>query len=135
MPKEKKKKHFMLTTLTEAYTLFKIDNPEMHIGFSNFCEHRQQEVKLIQDVSHSSCLCVYHENVRQIIKDSFDFINKANQNKTMGMKIGVADNKSLYTNITHKLGLKAMQFWITKLQKKIPLLQRLCKHFIMEALF
>ena len=65
--KEKKQKHFMLTTLREAYTLFKIDNPEMHIGFLKFCEHRRQEVKLIQDVQHSSCLCVYHENVRLLM--------------------------------------------------------------------
>ena len=51
----------------------------------------------------------------------------------IGMKIGVADIKSLYTNISHELGIKAMQFWITKLNKKIPLLQRFPKHFIMEA--
>ena len=49
------------------------------------------------------------------------------------MKIGVADIKSLYTNITHELGIKAMQFWITKLKKKILLLQRFPKHFIMET--
>ena len=73
-------------------------------------------------------------NIKHILKDSFDFINKENQNKTIGMKIGVADIKSLYTNITHELGIKAMQLWITELKKKIPLLQRFPKNFNMEAL-
>ena len=51
------------------------------------------------------------------------------------MKIGAADIKSLYTNITHELGINSMPFWITKLKKKIPSLQLFHKHFIMEALF
>ena len=51
------------------------------------------------------------------------------------MKIGVADIKSLYTNINHNLGLKAIQFWLNQLKNKIPLLKRFPKNFIMEGLF
>ena len=65
------------------------------------------------------------------IKRHFDFKNKACKNNI----IGVAEFKSLYTNINHDLGLKAVYFWINKLKDKIPLLKPFPTHFIMEGVF
>ena len=75
------------------------------------------------------------KHVSHIIKDSFDFVNKANINNCIGMKIGVADIRSLYTNISHDLGLKALHFWIIKLNNVLPLLSRFPVNFIMEGMF
>ena len=57
----------MLTTLKEAYSSFKTENPGSKICFPNFCDMRPPEVKLVQDIPHSSCLCIYHENVRLLL--------------------------------------------------------------------
>ena len=65
--KEKKQKHYLLTTLKEAYSIFCNENPNFEIGFSKFCDLRPQQVKLMQDVPHSACLCSYHENVRCLL--------------------------------------------------------------------
>ena len=75
------------------------------------------------------------KHITYIIKDTFDFADKACKNNIIGMKIGVADIKSLYTNINHDLGLKTVYFWIHKLKGKISLLKRFPKNFIMEALY
>ena len=58
--KEKRQKHYMLTTLKEACSSFKTENPGSKIFFSKFCDMRPPEVKLVQDIPHSSCLCIYH---------------------------------------------------------------------------
>ena len=38
--KEKKQKHYLLTTLKEAYSIFCNENPKFQIGFSKFCDLR-----------------------------------------------------------------------------------------------
>ena len=43
------------------------------------------------------------ELITHFIKDTFDLKNKACKDNIIGMKIGVADIKSLYTNINHDL--------------------------------
>ena len=65
--KEKKQKHYLLTKLKEAYSIFCNENPNFQIGFSKFCDLRPQQVKLMQDVPHSACLCSYHENARLLL--------------------------------------------------------------------
>ena len=65
--KEKKQKDYLLTTLKEAYSIFCNENPNFQIGFSKFCDLQPQQVKLIQDVPHSACLCSYHDNVRLLL--------------------------------------------------------------------
>ena len=41
----------------------------------------------------------------------------------LGTVIEIADNnKSLYTNIRHDLGLQALEYWLEKLQHNLPLL-------------
>ena len=61
--KEKRQKHYMLTTLKVAYSSFKTENPGCKICFSKFCDMRPPEVKLLQDIPHSTFLCIYPENV------------------------------------------------------------------------
>ena len=57
----------MLTTLKEAYASYKIENPVDKLSLSKFCDLQPPEVKLIQEIPHSSCLCIYHENVRLLL--------------------------------------------------------------------
>ena len=66
--KEKKKESITCSlTLKEAYSSFKTENPGCKICFSKFCDVKLSEVKLVQDITHSSCLCIYHENVQLIL--------------------------------------------------------------------
>ena len=50
------------------------------------------------------------------------------------MSLGSCDIKSLYTNISHDLALRAVDYWITRYENIIPLLQRLTKAFVLNAL-
>ena len=72
--------------------------------------------------------------ISHILKDTFDFTDRANSCFDVGTVLGVADIKSLYTNISHDLGLKALAFWIEKLKDKIPILKRFSKQFIIEGM-
>ena len=47
-----------------------------------------------------------------ILKETFDFANKNNTDLLIGTALGIADIKSLYTNIFHKLGLKSLRWWL-----------------------
>ena len=55
--------------------------------------------------------------ISHILKDTFDFTDRTNRCFDVGTVLGVADIKSLYTNISHDLGLKALAFWIEKLKE------------------
>ena len=46
---KKRQKHYMLTTLKEAYSSFKTETSGSKICFSKFCDMRPPEVKLVQD--------------------------------------------------------------------------------------
>ena len=71
--KEKRQKHYMLTTLKEAYSSFKTENPGCKICFSKFCDMRPPEVKLVQDIPHSSCLCIYRVATKNLNVNSRPF--------------------------------------------------------------
>jgi hypothetical protein len=68
------------------------------------------------------------------IKDTTDFLNKLPKSlDTEKDYIAVSfDVKSLYTSITHDLGLKALEFWISTHRDKIP--ARFESDFIIEAM-
>ena len=57
----------MLTTLKEAYASYKIENPVDKLSFSKFCDLQPPKVKLTQEIPHSLCLFIYHENVRLLL--------------------------------------------------------------------
>ena len=71
-----KQKHHLLTMLKEAYSIFYIENPNIKIGFSKFCDLWPQKVELMQDVPHLACLYSYHKSV------SFLLVSLSRYNKT-----------------------------------------------------
>ena len=66
-PKEKRQKHLTLTTLKVACASYKIENTVDKLSLSRICDLGPPEVKLIQEIPHSSCLCIYHENVKLLL--------------------------------------------------------------------
>ena len=65
--KIKMQKQFMLSTLKEAHGMFLQQNKDVKISFSKFATLRPKQVLLQQDVPHTTCLCIYHENVRLLL--------------------------------------------------------------------
>ena len=63
--------------------------------------------------------------LKSFIKDDWDFIRKLPKKFDFPCKLYSCNIKSLYTNITHKLGLKALHYWINKHRDKIDLQQNL----------
>ena len=61
--KSKERKHYMTMFLREAYAIFKVVHPEVHVGFSKFCECRPQNVLLLHDSPRDQCRCKIHENL------------------------------------------------------------------------
>ena len=84
--------------------------------------------------SKKSNLKPFLKYIPQILNDTFDFVNKNANPLPIGTVMGVADIKSLYTNIKHDLGLTATQFWLDKLEHTSPHLKRFSKTFILVAL-
>ena len=74
------------------------------------------------------------KEISHMLKDTFDFVERAEKDLEIGTVLRVVDIKSLHTNISHGLGLKALEYWIEKLQHKIEHLQRLAKNFILEQM-
>ena len=62
------------------------------------------------------------------------FVERTVIDLEIGTVLSVDDIRSLYTKISHDLGLKALKYWIEKLQQKIEHLQRFSKNFIFEGL-
>ena len=70
-----------------------------------------------------------------ILKDSFDLLERYKDNRVQdNVRLGTCDIKSLYTNISKDLALKSLDYWITKHGSDVPLLQRLNKNFVLNAL-
>ena len=70
-----------------------------------------------------------------ILKDSFDLVNRAERNVGDDVLLGTCDIKSLYTNISQDLAMRAIDFWVSKYEDSLPSLQRFSKQFILDALF
>ena len=72
-------------------------------------------------------------SIKSYIKDDWDFIGKLPRGKKIptACDLHSCDIVSLYTNITHDLGLRALEYW---LEKKKELIQpRFTKVFILES--
>ena len=59
-------KRYLLYSLRETFALFKNDNPSTLVGLSKFSSLRPTNVKLLSETPKNTCLCLYHENIRQI---------------------------------------------------------------------
>ena len=68
-----------------------------------------------------------------ILNDTFNFVKITEKDLEIETVLGVADIKSLYTNILHHIGLKALGYWIEELQK-VEHLQGLTKSFILKGM-
>ena len=69
--------------------------------------------------------------IKSFIKDDWDFLRKLPRNVEFDCDLYACDIVSLYTNIQHDLGIKAISYWIDKCRDKIP--QRFTKEFILDS--
>ena len=58
---EKQKQH-LVTSVKEAYNIWKSENPSRKIGKSKFSSLRQKYVLLTSQLPRNVCACKYHEN-------------------------------------------------------------------------
>ena len=70
--------------------------------------------------------------IKNYVKDDFDFIKKCTRNFAKNLKLVSVDITSLYANIPHELGLKAIEHWLDKYPELIH--SRFDKTFILKAL-
>ena len=66
------------------------------------------------------------------VKDDWDYLRKIPQKLDNKYKLFGCDIKSLYTSIPHDLGLKAIEYWITKCRHLID--SRFTNDFILESI-
>ena len=72
--------------------------------------------------------------IPHLLKDSFDFLNRVSLEATPDTHLITCDIKSLYTNISHDLAHKAIDFWTTATWDFIQPPPRFNKNFVLEAL-
>ena len=58
--------------------------------------------------------------LKSYIKDDWDFINRLPRTTNFECEIYSVDIVSLYTNIPHKLGLEAVEYYVDKHRSRIP---------------
>ena len=68
------------------------------------------------------------KKVSLILKDTLDFVERAEKYLEIGTVLGVADIKCLSTIIFHYLDVKALEYWIEKLEHEIKHLQIFTKN-------
>ena len=72
----------------------------------------------------------YLKYIKSYTKDTVDFLNKLPDSMQNNYIFATFDVVSLYTNITHELGLKSLKYWL----EKYPLeSDKFSKEFILEA--
>ena len=69
--------------------------------------------------------------LRTFIKDEFDFLRKFPKKVPPATKIICCDVTSLYTSIPTRLGIQALDYWLTKLSSMVE--SRFTKAFIIES--
>ena len=74
----------------------------------------------------------YSKHVKSYIKDTTDFLSKLPQSTDSNAILVSFDVENLYTNIPHKLGIEAIQFWLEKYPQELP--ARIDKNFILEGI-
>ena len=72
--------------------------------------------------------------IPQIVKDSFDFMQRLEKQCQNNAILSACDLKSHYTNIRHNFFLTAIEYWIEHLQNNLPLFQHFTKQFALESL-
>ena len=72
------------------------------------------------------------KHIPSFFKDTTDFLRKLPRNTNKDIILTTFDVESLYSNITHELGLEALQLWINKHRNEIP--SRFSDEFILESM-
>ena len=70
----------------------------------------------------------------QILRDSFDLLERTDSTVVGHVLLGSCDIKSLYTNISKDLALKSIDYWISEYGDSVPTFQRFSKVFVLNAL-
>ena len=66
------------------------------------------------------------------VKDDWDYLRKLPQKNSYESNIFGCDIKSLYTSISHELGLKAIDYWLNKHRNEVQ--ARFSNEFILESI-
>ena len=66
----------MINNLRETYELFKDENKSVDLSRSLFADLRPAFVVPKSALAHRNCLCVYHENVRLLLKDVDKYVDE-----------------------------------------------------------
>ena len=74
----------------------------------------------------------YSKHMKSYIKDATDFLSKLPQSIDSNAILVFFDVENLHTNIPHKIGIKAIQFWLEKYPQELPAI--IDKNFILEGI-
>jgi hypothetical protein len=58
----------MLYTLKEAFEEFKLNNADIKLSLSKFCQLRPIYVRCVSSIPHNVCVCMLHENMRYALE-------------------------------------------------------------------
>lgn len=62
-------KRLILCNLNELYSIFKTQNPDVKLGFSKFAQLRPKHCVIAgSSGTHTVCVCVYHENLKLMLR-------------------------------------------------------------------
>ncbi|CAM4915698.1 unnamed protein product [Rotaria socialis] len=68
-------KRILINNLRETYEFFKDENKSIDLSRSSFADLRLVFVVSKSALAHRNCLCVYHENVRLLLKDVDKYVD------------------------------------------------------------
>lgn len=69
--KQRVQKRLLLSSLKEAYLAFKLEEPDVKVGFSSFASLRPRNIVIPgSSGTHSVCVCTFHQNVKLMIYSS-----------------------------------------------------------------
>jgi hypothetical protein len=90
-------KRHMVLTISEAFHLFKLDFPEIPVGKTLFYQLRPQHVKLLSQLPHNVCVCMYHANFVYLV-EAIQKICPAVPNDLMSLLVCNAASEECITN-------------------------------------
>ncbi|CAF3410399.1 unnamed protein product [Rotaria socialis] len=106
-------KRILINNLRETYEFFKDENKSIDLSRSSFADLRLVFVVSKSALAHRNCLCVYHENVRLLLKDVDKYVDGTHSSSLstftdslhLAEKFGLAP-KSKHQRITLQLANK-----------------------------
>ena len=133
---------YMLPKLHKSPELCEILGSQKYVHLRDF-HHKIDGRPIVGGPSYYACRLSEMINIilqpiltliPHILRDSFDLLERISKTTQDNVYLGTCDIKSLYTNISKDLALKSVDYWITRHGNTIPLLRRLTKSFVLNAL-